>query len=107
MLIEEPRLRHWMDHFYGYGSWQAPIWFVAYEEGGGDLPEEVAERLDYFLQRYQSEKKPILCDVRDLYRNVRFRDNGPRAQLYTNLYEYRFGDNAIQHGVWKNLIAFR
>ena len=41
MLIEANALKHWMDHFYGYGSWRAKIWFVSHEEGGGDLPEDI------------------------------------------------------------------
>jgi hypothetical protein len=32
--------------------------------------------------------------------------DGPRAGLFTTFYDYRFGPNAVQHGLWKNLIAF-
>jgi hypothetical protein len=32
--------------------------------------------------------------------------DGPKADLFTNLHDYRFDNHAIQHGVWKNLIAF-
>lgn len=106
MLIEEKAIRHWIDHFYGYGSWLARIWFVAYEEGGGDLPEEVAEKLDYFYNVHPPGTPATLCDIRDLYQHVTVRLEGPKAGLFTNLYEYRFGSHAIQHGVWKNLIAF-
>jgi len=107
MLIKEKALNYWIDHFYGYGSWSAPIWFIAYEEGGGDLPEEVANRFDYFYKTHSStDNRSILCDIRELYRNVSFYAEGPRANLFSNLYEYRFGSNAILHGIWKNLIAF-
>jgi hypothetical protein len=105
MLSDKP-LRHWMDNFYGYGSWQAKVWFIAYEEGGGDLPEEVAEKVDYFYNAYASVTDPTLCDIRDLYGNVAFRADRPNPRLFTNLYEYRFGSLATQHGVWRNLIAF-
>ena len=104
--MNEKALKHWIDNFYGYGSWQARIWFIAYEEGGGDLPEEVSEKLNYFHNVHTSARYPTLCDIRDLYRNVAFRTDRPNPRIFPNLYEYRFGDLAIQHGVWKNLIAF-
>lgn len=105
MLIKEHTLQHWLDSFYGFGSWDAPVWFVGYEEGGGDLPEEVAEKFDYFYNLTPAGS-PLLCDLRDLYRHVAFRTDGPRASLFTTLYDYRFGDHAVLHGIWKNLIAF-
>lgn len=104
MLINETALEYWLDHFYGYGSWQAKFWFVALEEGGGDLPEEVAEKLNYFYERPPLD--PALCDVRELFKQVSFKVEGPRADLFTTLYDYRFGSEAILHGTWKNLIAF-
>jgi len=107
MLIEEKTLKHWIDNFYGYGSWHARIWFIAHEEGGGDLPEEVAEKLNYFYDVHASNPQPTLCDIRELYRHVAVGIDGPKAGLFTNLYEYRFDSNAILHGVWKNLIAFQ
>lgn len=106
MLIREKNLQHWINHFYGYGSWHAKIWFVAYEEGGGDVPEEVAEKIDYFWAAHPPGREPVLCDVRELYRHVTARLTGPNAKRYATRYDYRFGDEAIQHGVWKNLIAF-
>jgi hypothetical protein len=106
MLIQEKPFKHWLDHFYGYGSWDAKIWFVSYEEGGGDLPEEVAEKLSYFIEKHPSVTTPTLCDIRELYKRVTFHADGPRADLFTTLHGYRFGDNAILHGLWKNLIAF-
>lgn len=107
MLIKEETLRHWMDHFYGYGSWNAKIWFVAYEEGGGDLPEDVADRLNYFYQAHHSAANPTLCDIRELYKRVTARVDGPKAGAFKTLYDYRFGLGATQHGAWKNLIAFQ
>ena len=106
MLIEEKSLNHWINKFYGYGSWNASFWFIGYEEGGGDVPEEVAERIDYFYKVHAPNTDGCLCDIRELYRNVAIRWEGPKAGLFTNRYEYRFDNNAIQNGVWKNLIAF-
>ena len=106
MLIKDYALKHWVEHFYGYGSWNAKFWFVGYEEGGGDLPEEVADKLDYFYETHASAIDATLCDIRELYRHVSFRAEGPKADLFSNRYEYRFDSNAILHNVWKNLVAF-
>lgn len=106
MLIDEQALKYWIDNFYGYGSWGAGIWFVGYEEGGGDTPEEVAEKINYFHNTHISNPQPTLCNIRELYKHVTFPIDGPKADLFTNLYQYRFGKNATQHGSWKNLIAF-
>jgi hypothetical protein len=108
MLIEENALKHWIDNFYGYGSWQAKFWFVGYEESGGDVPEEVADKINYFYKVHASADGP-LCDIRELYRHVAPPSRGAsagKASLFANRYEYRFDSGAVQHGVWKNLIAF-
>ncbi|MEJ7644706.1 MAG: hypothetical protein WKF87_08925 [Chryseolinea sp.] len=47
-----------------------------------------------------------LCDLRDLYRHITFRSEGPKATRYLNLYDYRFDFNATQHNVWRNLTCF-
>lgn len=105
MLIEAEKLQHWINHFYGYGSWQARFWFVGYEEGGGELPEEVADKINYFHAAHPA-KDGALCDIRELYSHVAMHLDGPKAGLFSNRYEYRFDTNAIQSSVWKNLIAF-
>ena len=104
MLIEGEVLKYWIDNFYGYGSWNAKFWFIGYEESGGDIPEEIADRLNYFYEQQHSDQQ--LCDLRELYRHVNFRVEGPRADRFANLYDYRFGNHATLHGLWKNLIAF-
>lgn len=106
MLIEEYKLRYWMDNFYGYGSWAAPVWFIAHEEGGGDLPEEVAEKINYLAKEHSSDTSQSLCNIRELYKHVAVRWEGPKEGMFKDHFEYRFGNNAVQHGVWKNLIAF-
>lgn len=104
MLIEEKPLTHWINHFYGYGSWQARFWFVGYEESGGDLPEEVAEKINYFYALRAIA--PTLCEIRELYKHVAFRIEGPRAEKFATFHDHRFGPQATLHGAWKNLIAF-
>ena len=106
MLIEEKSLNHWINKFYGYGSWHARFWFIGYEEGGGEVPEEVAEKINFFYKVHASTTGATLCDIRELYRHVAVRLDGPKAGLFTNRFEYRFDRNAIQNVVWKNLIAF-
>ena len=105
MLIDEKALKYWIENFYGYGSWRARCWFVGYEESGGDVPEEVTEKLNYFYN-LQAPDTPTLCDIRELYRQVAFRADGPRAMKFSTLYDQRFGAHATLHGSWKNLIAF-
>jgi len=106
MLIGEKELNYWIDHFYGYGSWRARFWFVGYEESGGDVPEEVAEKINYLYSKQAPNNGPTLCDIRELYRHVAFRVDGPRAEKFANLHDHRFGSSATLHGAWKNLIAF-
>jgi len=103
MLIEDKKLGFWIDNFYGYGSWHARFWFIGNEESGGDIPEEVADKLNYFYTLFNTSG---LCDIRELYRHVNFRVEGPRAGKFANLYDYRFGSDATLHGLWKNLISF-
>jgi hypothetical protein len=104
MIIDGEALKYWIDNFYGFGSWHAKLWFIAYEESGGDIPEEIADRLNYFYNLQTNT--PALCDMREMYRHVNFRVEGPRADKFANLYDYRFGSHATLHGLWKNLIAF-
>ncbi|MGC3946918.1 MAG: hypothetical protein QM762_20780 [Chryseolinea sp.] len=106
MQISEENLKLWINKFYGYGSWKARIWLLGYEEGGGDLPEEVAEKTDYFAAKHAAFSEPVLCDARDLYHQVTYRDEGPKGKNFNTLYDYRFGKEALLHGAWKNLIAF-
>lgn len=106
MRIEDAPLSHWIDYFYGYGSWHARTWFVSHEDGGGDLPEEVAEKLNYFYRTYSQQTQPTLCNIRESYAHFSMNWEGPKAGLFTNLHEYRFGEKAQLSGVWKNLIAF-
>jgi hypothetical protein len=105
MLIEANALKYWLDNFYGYGSWRARFWFVGYEEPGGDVPEEVAEKINYFYKA-QGSDTDSLCDIRELYAQVGSRWEGPRAERFANLNDRRFGHDATLHGGWKNLIAF-
>src|SRR3712207_8323721 len=61
------------------GSWRAKTWFIAYEEGGGDLPEEVADKINYFVGAHPSFAPDALCDIRALYKHVRARSEERRV----------------------------
>ncbi|HTF20458.1 MAG TPA: hypothetical protein VK658_20440 [Chryseolinea sp.] len=107
MRIDDNLLKHWIENFYGHGSWESKIWFISYEEPGADVPEDLAERLHYFEGVHGlASTQETLCDLRELYRCVAFRNDGPRAALFSNHFDYRFGPQSIVHGIWKNLIAF-
>jgi hypothetical protein len=106
MLIREQALQHWIDNYYGYGSWNAGLWFISLEEGGGDTPEEVAAKVNYFERAHPDASRPTLCDLREAYKSVPFTDDGPKADLFTTLYDYRFGSAAIPNNIWKNLSLF-
>ena len=106
MGIDEKNLQHRIENFYGYGSWHARFWFISYEEGGDELPEEVAEKFNYFYKEHAATTAGVQCDIRELYRHVTVEQDDSKAGLFTNRYEYRFGSNAMQNSVWKNLIAF-
>ena len=99
MLIEKNPLNTGIDNFYGYGSWHARFWFIGYEEGGGEVPEEVADKLNYF-HKVHAQADGALCDIRELYKYVAVRWDGPKANSLNNLDEYRL-QQCKQHGAWK------
>jgi hypothetical protein len=105
MLIEEKLLKHWIDNFYGYGSWNAKFWFIGHEESGGEVPEDVADKINYF-QNIGTQTDGTLCDIRELYKHVAVRWDGPKASSFKNMHEYRFDSDSLLNNVWKNLIAF-
>jgi hypothetical protein len=87
MTINETSLKHWIEFFFGYGTWRSPVWFVAHEESGGELPEEVAERIEYFKEFHKNTTSPVLCELREMYKRLSFRYEGPKSHLYKNHFE--------------------
>ncbi len=106
MRIEENKLAHWIDHFYGYGSWSARTWFIAHEDSGGDLPEEVAEKINYFYHAQPTVTEPELCSLHEFYKHMSFIADESKAAAYNNLYDFRFGTKAVSNTIWKNLVSF-
>ena len=97
MLIEEKALKHWIDNFYGYGSWHAKFWFIGYEECGGELPEEVAEKINYFYRVHASTEDRTLCDIRELYRHVAVRWDPPSRGASADKASSSRNDSASKH----------
>lgn len=106
MIIEADKLRHWIDCFYGYGTWKARFWFVSYEESGGEVPEDVADRINHFHRALPPGSPDDLCDIREMYRAVRLKLEGSKADVINTRYDYRFGVNAVPSTVLKNLVTF-
>jgi len=105
MPLDPAKLQHWIDNFYGYGSWDAPVWFIGYEEGGGADYKEVEQKLDYFDINHKNSNGPTLCDIRSLHLAVKC-----HAKYYDTHGELRFTgthpNGSKLQGTWGNLIRF-
>lgn len=58
-MLASDLLLDFLNRFYGYGSWDAELWFVGMEEGGGNSEEEIAKRLEAW------DRADDLADIRD------------------------------------------
>ena len=61
-------LEEYIHRFWGYGSWERPVWFLGMEEGmlqgnGGNGPVQLQHRLDVWLNRgcRELEDAPSFC----------------------------------------------
>lgn len=54
-------------HFFGYGHWDAPYWFIGPEEGKG--PKEAADNTCR-VQAWLDLGKPELCDCCEFHKNI-------------------------------------
>jgi hypothetical protein len=54
-MLNSLALNNYMESFYGYGRWSAPIWFIGIEEAGGRMESEVEQRLDVWVSRDHKE----------------------------------------------------
>lgn len=52
-MFDDDLLTVFVRRFFGYGSWEAPIWFIGMEEGGGKRFQELNERFDKWNRRGQ------------------------------------------------------
>ena len=60
-MLDDHILENYISSFLGYGNFQAGVWFIGMEEGGGDSFEDISRRLSVWEGRGKRE----LEDVRD------------------------------------------
>lgn len=61
--LDDALLEQFISRFLGYGSFNARVWFIGMEEGGGNDFEQVSKRLETWRERGMRE----LEDVRDYH----------------------------------------
>jgi hypothetical protein len=50
-MLDDSAVETFIDRFFGYGSWAAPIWFIGMEEGGGGTIAEAGRRIETWRMR--------------------------------------------------------
>lgn len=50
-MLNQTILGNYMESFYGYGQWSAPIWLIGIEEAGGRNEPEIERRLAVWISR--------------------------------------------------------
>lgn len=78
-MIDATLLEEFMRTFYGYGTYDAPYWFVGMEEGGGKTLEANERKIESWKNRGQKELEDPRGDAVDLSGSPWFRAN-PKAQ---------------------------
>jgi hypothetical protein len=58
-MLNDQLLEDFMQGFYGYGTFRAPIWFVGMEEGGGGSLEQLAGRIAAWDTRGRHELEDV------------------------------------------------
>lgn len=88
--------------FYGYGCWQAPVWFVGPEEGGG------GNRAEIKLGNYASAQSELCCRLEhwDAQRQAQAQGAPPLLNLQeVPVAQWWFGANVAQRqNTWARLI---
>jgi hypothetical protein len=59
MMLDDTLLDTFAHTFYGYGSYNAPFWFIGMEEGGGGAEAEIARRIAVWDARGQQELEDL------------------------------------------------
>jgi hypothetical protein len=72
--LDDTLLEAFMNHFYGYGRYQAAYWLVGMEEGGGRSLEAVARRLAAWDKRGRQELEDVADYHRELGLSALFRE---------------------------------
>lgn len=97
MRFNSDKICNWANGFYGYGQYEAPVWYIGLEEAGGEYPSEVKQKFKYYATLIPNRQ---LCDIRDLHNNV---ENTKTSRTFYNVL---FGKHAKIQGTWRNLIKF-
>ena len=58
-MLDDVLLQHFLHEFHGYGSYEAPWWFIGMEEGGGNDEAEVIRRLLAWDKRGRLELEDV------------------------------------------------
>ena len=67
-MIDRDLLQSFVATFYGYGTWNAPFWFVGMEEAGVETLADFERR----LQAWIDERKPSLVDLKRFHERIGF-----------------------------------
>lgn len=77
--LNDTLLLNFISNFYGYGNYDADVWFIGMEEGGGNSVEEINTRLNAWDQRGRHELED-LADYHAAIGITKFFDGQPRSQ---------------------------
>lgn len=78
-MLDDILLATFMETFYGYGTYDAPYWFVGMEEGGGGTFASAEGRINAWIDRGRTELEDPRGTAADLSRSPWFRSY-PRLQ---------------------------
>lgn len=85
-MLDDSILQEFIDQFLGYGSFEAPFWFVGMEEGGGNSVFEINKRVSVWKEMGGS----TLVDLFEYHQKI-------------GLTEF-FGDKARLQKTWSKII---
>jgi hypothetical protein len=77
-MLDSATLEEFMSRFFGYGTWDAPLWFIGMEEGGGTSESEISSRLTKWSERGRKELEDLVSYSAELGITQWF---GPAARL--------------------------
>jgi len=59
-MLNPSTLNNYIESFFGYGRWTAPLWFVGIEEAGGKMGAEIEQRRTVWAKRGHMELEDAL-----------------------------------------------
>ncbi len=78
-MLDDQLIQDFATGFYGYGNYDAPIWFVGMEEGGGNDLEQVAQRMKSWDRRGRRELEDVV-EYHNEFGVTRFWEDKPKLQ---------------------------